>query len=128
MVDPAELLGEFNDAVERGDLEAFAERIHPNVIWRHNIGVGTPEEGEYEGRENVVALYARILETWEYMRPVPREVRELGDGVLMVQGELYAKHRDAATEIVTPYAQRLRVRDGLLVAGEMVTASGARLD
>ena len=59
------LVREINDAVERKDWEAFSRRMHPEVVWRHNIGVGTPEEGEYKGRESVIALLERIVEPWE---------------------------------------------------------------
>jgi ketosteroid isomerase-like protein len=123
----ADLVREMNDAVERQDLEALAKRMHPDVVWSHNVGVGTIEEGEYKGRESVVALFERILEPWEYMRATPHEVREVGGGVLVIKGELQAKHSTIATEIVTPYEQRLEFQDGLLARGEMVSGAGARL-
>ena len=115
-----DLVREINDAVGRQDLEAISKRMRPDVIWRHNIGVGTPEEGEYRGRETVIALFERILEPWEYLRPVPEEIRDVGDGVLVVKGELHTKHKATAAEIVTPYAQRIETRDGLLAKGTMV--------
>ena len=127
MTSDQDLLRELNDAVQRRDLEELSRRMHPDVVWRHNIGVGSPEEGTYEGREAVVALYERILEPWESMRSVPEEVRDLGGGVLEIEGKLHAKHGGAATDLVTPFAQRLEFRDGLLVRGEMVTGPGARL-
>jgi ketosteroid isomerase-like protein len=123
----ADLVRELNDAVGRGDLDALGRRLHPAVIWRHNIGVGSPEEGEYEGREAVVALYERILDPWEFMRAAPSEVREAGAGVVEVEGQLYAKHSDSTTEFATPYMQRLEFQDGLLARGEMVIGPGARL-
>jgi ketosteroid isomerase-like protein len=122
-----DLIREFNDAVERQDLEAISKRLRPDAVWRHNIGVGTVEEGVYEGRDSVVALFKRILEPWEYIRATPSEVRDVGDGVFVIEGELQAKHRAATTEIVTPYVQRLELKDGLLARGEMVAGFGARL-
>src|SRR5688500_16820626 len=102
-------------------MQELSRRLHPDVVWTHNIGVGSPEEGTCEGPESVVALFRRILEPWESMRSIPREVRDGGDGVVEIEGELHAKHRGAATELVTPYVQRLEFRDGVLVRGEMVT-------
>jgi ketosteroid isomerase-like protein len=122
-----ELVREINDAVERKDLEEISQRMHPDVVWRHNIGVGSPEEGEYRGRETVIALFARILEPWDYLRAAPDEVREVGGGVLVVRGNLHTKHKAAPTEIVTPYAQRIEIRDGLLARGEMVQGPKAAL-
>ena len=75
------LIREFNDAVERRDLEAISKRIRPDAVWRHN------------------------------------------------RGELQAKHRTVTTEIVTPYVQRLELKDGLLARGEMVQGPGVhRMD
>ena len=88
MTTAPDLIREFNDAVERQDLEALSERMHRDVVWRHNIGVETLEEGEYKGRDSVMALFERILEPWEYMRATPDEVRDLGGGVFLIRGEL----------------------------------------
>ena len=122
-----ELVREIHDVVERRDWEALATRTHPEVVWRHNIGVGTPEEGEYTGRESVIALFERISEPWEYVRPAPHDVRDMGGGVVVIRGEMHVKHEASATEIVTPYAQRLEIQGGLIVRGEMVQGPGASL-
>ena len=122
-----ELVREFNDAIERRDWEAVAKRVHPDVVWRHNIGVGTPEEGEYKGRESVIALFERIIEPWEHFRPVAHDVRDVGGGVLVISGEMHVKHKASATEIVTPYEQRVELQSGLLARGETVQGMGARL-
>jgi ketosteroid isomerase-like protein len=116
-----ERIRSINDAMQAGDLETVAESLHPEVVWEHNLGVGSPEEGVYRGRDNVVGLLGRIVDTWEYLRPEPREIRALGGGSFAVRGELHAKHSTSATEIVSPYVQHFQLKDGLLVKGEMVT-------
>ena len=73
------------------------------------------------GARAVVALLERILEPWEYLRPVPREVRDVGDGAFDVRGELHAKHSTSASEIVSSYVQHFQITDGLLVKGQMMT-------
>ena len=110
-----------NDAIARGDLEAMAAHLHPDAVWEHNIGVGSLEEGVYEGRESVVRLYERIVEPWEYIRAEPRSIDQLDDGSYRVVGELRAKHRTSDTEVLASYEQRLEVRDGLLMKGSMKT-------
>ena len=127
MTDVPDLLRELNDAVEKQDWATLTKLLHPDVVWRHNIGVGSPEEGEYTGREDVIALYGRITDPWESMRAVPTEVREVEGGTLAVKGELHAKHRATETEVVTPYVMRLEIRAGLLTRGEMVTGPRAGL-
>ncbi len=125
MTSTLDLVSALNDAVERRNWEAVRQQLHPDVVWRHNIGVGSPEEGEYRGLEAVLALYERITEMWDSMRSVPTEIREAGRGVVAINGELHAKHGGAETELVTPYAQRLEFQDGVLVRGEMVTGPEA---
>jgi ketosteroid isomerase-like protein len=116
-----DVIRDVNDALARGDLEALAEHVHADVVWEHNIGVGSPEEGVYEGRESVVRLYERILEPWEYIRAEARSIDESDDGSYRVVGELHAKHRTSDAEVLASYEQRLELRDGLLVKGSMKT-------
>ena len=122
MSDPnVDVIEAVNDALARGDVEAMQEHLHPDAVWEHNLGVGSPEEGVYEGRESVVRLYERILEPWEYLRAEPRSIDQLDDGSYRVMGELHAKHRTSDTEVLASYEQRLEVRDGLLMKGSMKT-------
>jgi ketosteroid isomerase-like protein len=112
---------EVNDAMQAGDLQTVSKSLHPEIVWEHNLGVGSPEEGVYRGRDDVAGLLGRIVETWEYLRPEPREIRDLGSGAFRVRGELHAKHSTSAAEIVSPYVQHFQMRDGLLVKGQMMT-------
>jgi len=116
-----EVIREVNDAVATGDLRAVVQRLHPDVVWEHNIGAGSPEEGLYQGRDDVIGLFERIVETWEYIRPEPRSIDSLGEGTYRVTGNLRAKHRLSDSEINASYEQRLDVRDGALVKGTMKT-------
>ena len=110
-----------NDAVTRQDFETVASLMHADAVWEHNVGQGSPEEGVYRGREAVVDLLKRIVETWEYMRLEPIEVRELDKERYLIQGDLHVKHPATDAEIVAQYEQELVFRDGLLVCGRMKT-------
>ena len=116
-----ERIHEINAAIAVRDVAAIRNAMHDDVVWEHNLGVGSPEEGVYRGRESVVALLERILDPWEHMRLEGRELHDLGEGRYLVKGDMYAKHVTSAVEIVAPYEQRLELRDGLLVKGEMST-------
>jgi ketosteroid isomerase-like protein len=113
---------EVNAAVMAGDMGNVSERLHPEVVWEHNLGGGSPEEGIYRGRESVIALLERILEVWEYLRAEPDEIRELGAGTYRVSGRLRGKHATSSTEIVSPYVQHFEMRDGLPLKGTMTTS------
>ena len=119
----SDVVREIHGAVERGDLQAFAEKLHPDAVWEHNPGGGSPEEGTYEGRTQIKQLFERILEGWDYMRPVVAEIRNGDGGVYQVRGELHCKHPTSETEIVVPYEQHLEFDGGLLSKGRMVFGS-----
>ena len=71
------------------------------------------------GRESLIQLFERVVETWEYIRPEPHSIERLDDGRYRVKGDLRVKHRTSDTEIGAPYEQHLELRDLLLVKGEM---------
>jgi ketosteroid isomerase-like protein len=59
--------------------DELAHRLAPDVEWRHNIGAGTPLEGIYRGRAEVLELFDAIRDSFgvarfeleELRRPVP---------------------------------------------------------
>jgi ketosteroid isomerase-like protein len=122
--DELQLTRDYSKAVGAGDLRTLGESLHPDAIWEHNLGSGSVEEGIYEGKDAIVGLFARIVEVWESLLPQPRDVFLLEGGELRVLGELHSKHRLTATEVVTPYEQRLETRDGLLYRAKMSIGEG----
>jgi ketosteroid isomerase-like protein len=120
-----EVIGLVNDMLARGDTTAIAATLHADVVWEHNVGTGSPEEGIYAGRADVVALLERILQPWEQLRLEPRETQDLGEGRYLIRGEMLAKHSASDIEVAAPYEQRLELRDGLLVKGQMTSGAVA---
>jgi ketosteroid isomerase-like protein len=114
-----ELIRRMNDAVRAGDLDAFAEGLHPEVVWEHNLGGGSVEEGTYRGRENVAQLFQRIIEPWEYMRVEPEEIQRVDEQAFHISGKMLSKHATTKSEILTPYEQRLEFENGLLIRAQM---------
>jgi ketosteroid isomerase-like protein len=122
VTDPnVDLIHEVNNAIATRDMGAVAVRLHADVVWEHNIGTGSPEEGVYRGRDDVMRLLERIVEPWEYLRAEPRSIDQLGEGHYHVVGDLVAKHRTSNAEIASSYEQELESRDGLLTKGSMKT-------
>ena len=126
MTSDADHIHELSEAVALKDLQGFVERMHPDAVWEHNPGSGSPEEGVYRGRDQIRQLFERVLEGWEYMRPTPSEIRELEPGVYCVHGALHCKHSATENLIVEQYEQRLEMRGGLMAKGRMVIRSSVR--
>jgi ketosteroid isomerase-like protein len=116
-----DFLRAMNDSISKGDLKAASNLLHPAVVWEHNPGVGSLEEGTYEGRDAVLGLLERIIEPWQYMHAHPDHIRLLGDGSFLLNGQLRAKHATSEMVVEAPYEQEMEVRDGLLVRGRMVS-------
>jgi ketosteroid isomerase-like protein len=116
---------ELNEAVSAKDFVRFTDGMHPDAVWEHNPGSGSPEEGEYQGRERIRKLFERVYEGWDYMRPIPTEIDEVEDGVFLIQGELHCKHTATQNEIVEHYEQRLEIHDGLMTKARMVIGTAA---
>jgi len=114
-----------NEAVCAQDFVRFTEGMHPDAVWEHNPGTGSPEEGEYHGRERIRRLFERVYEGWDYMRPVPIEISEVEDGVFLIRGELHCKHTATQNEIVEQYEQRLEIREGLMTSARMTIGTTA---
>jgi ketosteroid isomerase-like protein len=114
-----EVIRAMYDALASRDIDAFSERLHPDVVWEHNIGGGSLEEGTYRGRENVLRLFERVFEPWEHMRVEPEEIKHSDAGALLIRGKMHSKHATTEAEIVTPYEQRFEVEDGLLIRAQM---------
>ena len=119
----SEVVRAMNEDLERGDLQAFVERCHPDAVWEHNPGGGSPEEGVYEGREQIRQLFERIVDGFEYMRTESTEMSEIEGGAYLVRGEVHCKLAASEAVIVEPYEQLLEIRDGLLSKGRMVFGS-----
>ncbi len=112
-----------NDAIARKHIDDFVASVHPDVVWEHNIGTGSPEEGVYEGRERLRQLMARILEGWDYMWPEADAVREVEAGRYHLRGRLRMKHSDSDRLIVTPFEQHIELRGDQMIRGRMTTGS-----
>jgi ketosteroid isomerase-like protein len=115
----AAMIERMNGAIGRRDIEAFLNGCAADAVWEHNPGGGSPEEGVYEGRDEIRHLFERILDGFEFLELAPREMNETAPGVWLVRGELRWKIPSAATEMTVPYEQQFETRDELMTRGRM---------
>ena len=98
----------------------------PTLVWEHNVGVGSPEEGVYHGREADAAAVRADHRAVGAPAAQADQIRMLEDGSFLLTGHLRAKHATSETVVVAPYEQQLEMRDGLLFKGRMTTRRHVR--
>jgi ketosteroid isomerase-like protein len=103
------------ELVSQGADDEVARRLAPNVEWHHNIGLGTPMEGIYHGREEVLALFRTLRESFGMLRFELEEVRDLPSREVLSLGYLYVEGRGSGAAATTSFGAVTEIRDGLTV-------------
>ena len=99
------------DAYNRGDIDALVELADPEITI---VPVrALLEGGEYRGHEGVRQFLSDMEEDWESRRIEVDEIREAGDG-LLVLGTFAATGR-SGNEVRYPLAWHSVYRDGKLL-------------
>jgi ketosteroid isomerase-like protein len=85
----------------------FAEFATPDFEWRGFAA--SYEGGSYQGREGVERAVAETRATWEEIRALPEEFRDLGDRVLVL-GRVQARGTNSGAQVDAPLASVLDFR------------------
>jgi ketosteroid isomerase-like protein len=93
--------------------DELAHRLAPDVEWRHNIGAGTPLEGIYRGRAEVLELFDAIRDSFGVARFELEELRDLSPTEVLVLGQLHLEGRGSGAAVSTPFGAVVEVIDGL---------------
>lgn len=105
----AELVREILDALNRGDVEALLERVHPGFEWK--TLENSPVAGVYRGRDEVRNYIEDWLATFEGLQLDTEEMTEENDQVLaVVRG--HARGRASGIEVHNHYCQVWTLQDG----------------
>ena len=70
------------EAYNRRDVDDYAEILTPDFELFPAV-IGVLEGVSFRGREGVERHFAELSDTWEEIRVVPEELRDLGDRVLL---------------------------------------------
>jgi ketosteroid isomerase-like protein len=95
--------------------EEIARQLAPDVVWHHQIGLGTPLEGIYRGREEVLGLSRAIRESFGVTLVEVEEVRDLSFTEVLVLGTLHLEGRGSGAAVTTPFGAVTEIIDGLAV-------------
>ena len=87
------------DAVNRGDVDAFVDCLHPDVEWEENGDVPGARV-IYRGREEVRAWFAEVMkEPWERFDIQVEEISEADGGGILGGQRIVALGRGSGVEI-----------------------------
>jgi ketosteroid isomerase-like protein len=95
------------------DTDAAFPYLDPEIELRSAI-VGGAEGNTYRGHEGIRRWMAESDATWVELRLETKELRDLGDDVLLI-GRLHARGRGSGIEIDSPIAWLSTVRSGRIV-------------
>jgi ketosteroid isomerase-like protein len=88
------------DAFNRRDIDAFVEPTTADFEWFPALGMAV-EGGSFRGREGVGSYFEALHATWEHVRLVPEEVRDLGESVLWL-GRIDGRGRGSGVPVDAP--------------------------
>ena len=99
----------------RGADDEVARQLAPDVEWHHNIGAGSPLEGIYRGRKEVLELSTAIRDSFGVARVEIEDVRDLSSTEVLVLGSVHLEGRGSGAAVTTSFGAVTEIRDGLAV-------------
>jgi ketosteroid isomerase-like protein len=110
-----ELVQRIFEAVGRGDLEAAADTLDPDI---EIVDFDIPDAGFYHGREGFFAWLARWDEGWESWKVEDLEFRSVGDAQVLALFRIVTKGKGSGIEMDRLDAIAYRLRDGKVIRSE----------
>ena len=107
--DTTRVIEAFNDAVNRGDVDAMAALVSPDVIFD---GTTPPDGQRLEGRDAVVAFWRTLFEASPNAGVETEEMFVAGDRCVVLLRYVFDRTRPEAGHVRG--VDVLRVRDGLI--------------
>jgi ketosteroid isomerase-like protein len=120
-----EIAMQATDALNRRDWDAFCGLITPDFEWLP-VMPGAVQGARYRGREEFARYVAEVEETWEYLRAVMVDLRDLGDRVLLL-GHIEGLGKASGVPVEMPVAEIMDFRDGKLARDRVLLDHDAAL-
>jgi ketosteroid isomerase-like protein len=98
------------NAFNQRDVYTLAEITTDDYEWFPAFA-GIVEGGSYRGRNGIETYFQAAMDTWEEVRVVADEFRDLGQRVLML-GRVEGRGRGSGVEVDAPHAVVWDFRDG----------------
>jgi ketosteroid isomerase-like protein len=110
-----EIIKRVIDAYNRGDVDAFADLTTPDFEWL-TAGIGIIDGVPLYGREGIETYFGDLRDTWEKLRIIADEFRDLGDRVLVL-GRVEGRGKGSGVEVDSPLGLIGEFRGGKMSHG-----------
>jgi ketosteroid isomerase-like protein len=111
------------EAVNRGDLEAALDRLHPDVEWQ-TLDV-FPDAGTYRGPDGVRGFFQTWQESFQDFRLHLERCVPLGDHDVLAALRVSGEGAGSGVEVKSPvFFELFEFRDGRLVRAQMFQTEG----
>jgi ketosteroid isomerase-like protein len=104
-----EVMRRSTEALNRGDIEGVLETFDPDVTFEPRR---TSIQGAYSGHAGVREWWTDTNESFAVFRLELEEIREIGEGRLLVIGTLHVRGQGSGVEADIPSAAVIRLREG----------------
>lgn len=108
----AEILAAWN----RGDLEGLLAKLHEDFVWRPAT-MSNLEAEDFHGHDGFSRFVRGWGEVWPTWDVEIEEIREVGDRIVIVLGQVHARGGGSGIKLDSPVAYVFEFRDGLLARG-----------
>jgi ketosteroid isomerase-like protein len=120
-----ELVRGLYEAWLSGDRERAAQGVHPQIEWVEPPQ--SPDSETHQGPEGVEYSMDRWTEPFANWRMESDELRDLGEGKVLVVGRQFARARDSEVEVEAPIFHLWTVRDERAIRMQMFLSEGEAL-
>jgi uncharacterized protein len=119
-----EVVRRMYDAFHSGDANGALAHFDPNVVV--DASRARPDGGRGQGREQLNAIVAAWMGTWDEWREEIAEIRDLGSRVLVLSVQ-HGRGKGSGVEVEAPYALLYDVHGGKITHMTMFPTQEAAL-
>jgi ketosteroid isomerase-like protein len=115
------------EAINRGDLEAALDRVHPDIEWQTLDAF--PDAGTYRGPEGVRAFFQTWLDTFRGFRLHLEKCVAVDEDRVLAMLRVSGEGAGSGVEVESPpFFQLIEFRDGQLIRARMFQTESEALE
>jgi ketosteroid isomerase-like protein len=123
--DGVELVRDAIDAINRGDLDAWLDTLHPDFEFRNAPEM--PDDPSGTGKEAALASMKTTLDLAENVRVDVKEITTLDDGRILLTTRVSAHGKGSGVPVTFDRWDLMTIRDGKFIRAEIYLDRGQAL-